>query len=120
MIAFVDPPSAIAAVTAFSNADVVMISRGFTSSQTMSTMRRPAAEAMREWLESAAGIDEAPGSVRPSASTAAAIVDAGPVLMPDANDRPHPSSIPRQVHSSIVPARRSAQYFHTSVPDPSG
>ena len=27
-----------------------------------------------------------------------------------------PSSISRQVHSSIVPARRSAQYFQTSVP----
>ena len=29
-----------------------------------------------------------------------------------------PSSISRQVHSSMVPARRSAQYFQTSVPEP--
>ncbi len=29
-----------------------------------------------------------------------------------------PSSISRHVHSSIVPARRSAQYFQTSVPEP--
>ena len=29
-----------------------------------------------------------------------------------------PSSISRQEHSSSVPARRSAQYFHTSLPEP--
>ena len=80
-MALVDPPSAIAAVTAFSKASVVRMSRGFRSSHTISTIRRPLAVASRECAESAAGIDDAPGSVRPSASTAAAIVDAVPIVM---------------------------------------
>ena len=82
-------------------------------------MRRPAAEAMRGCAESAAGIDDAPGSVSPSASTAAAIVEAVPIVMHVPNERAMPSSISRHVHSSSVPARRSAQYFQTSVPEPS-
>ena len=110
--------SAIAAVTAFSNASVVRISRGVRFSQTMSTIRRPLATAIRECAESAAGIEDAPGSVRPSASTAAAIVDAVPIVMHVPKDRAMPSSISRQLHSSSVPARRSAQYFQTSLPDP--
>ena len=118
MIAFVDPPSAIAAVTAFSNAAVVMMSRGFRSSQTISTMRRPAADAMRGCCESAAGIEEAPGSVRPSASTLAAIVDAVPIVMQVPKERAMPSSISRHAQSSRRPARFSSQYFHASVPDP--
>ena len=118
MIALVDPPSAIAAVTAFSNAAVVMMSRGFRSSHTISTMRRPAADAMRGCAESAAGIDEAPGSVMPSASTVAAIVDAVPIVMQVPNERAMPSSISRQAQSSSRPARFSSQYFQASVPDP--
>jgi hypothetical protein len=118
MMALVEPPSAIAAVTEFSNASVVMIFRGVRSSHTMSTMRRPQSVAMRECAESAAGIEDAPGSVSPSASTAAAIVDAVPIVMHVPNDLAIPSSISRQLHSSSVPARRSAQYFHTSLPDP--
>ena len=102
MIALVEPPSAMVAVTAFSKASVVRMSRGFRSSQTISTMRRPAAEAMREWSESAAGIDDAPGSVMPSASAAAAIVDAVPMVMQVPNERAMPSSISRQAHSSSV------------------
>src|SRR3954465_11725396 len=118
MIAFVDPPSAMAAVTAFSNAAVVMMSRGFRSSQTMSTMRRPAADAMRGCAESAAGMGGGPGSIIPSASTADVIVDAVPIVMQVPNERAMPSSISRHEHSSSVPARRSAQYFQTSLPEP--
>jgi hypothetical protein len=118
MIAFVDPPSAIAVVTAFSKAAVVRMSRGLRSSQTISTMRRPTAVAMRGWAESAAGIDDAPGSVSPSASTADVIVDAVPIVMQVPNERAMPSSISRQEHSSNAPARRSVQYFQTSLPDP--
>ena len=81
MIAFVEPPRAIATVTAFSNASSVSTSRGFRSSHTISTIRRPVAVARCEWRESAARIDDAPGSERPSASTAAAIVDAVPIVM---------------------------------------
>src|SRR4051812_38244571 len=118
MIALVEPPRAIAAVTAFSKASVVRISRGVRFSQTISTIRRPLALAILAWDESGAGIEDAPGSVSPSASTAAAIVDAVPIVMHVPYDRAMPSSISRQEHSSRVPARRSAQYFHTSLPDP--
>ncbi len=72
---------AMVTVTALSNASAVMIVFGVTSSQTSSTIRRPAAAAMRGCAESAAGIDEAPGSVIPSASAAAAIVEAVPIVM---------------------------------------
>ncbi len=118
MRALVDPPSAIAAVTAFSKASVVRLSRGFRSSHTISAMRRPAATAMRGCDESAAGIDEAPGNVRPSASTAAAMVDAVPIVMHVPNDRAMPSSISRHAQSSSSPARFSSQYFQASVPEP--
>jgi len=36
---------------------------------------------MRAWPESAAGIEDAPGSIMPSASAAAAMVDAVPIVM---------------------------------------
>src|SRR5262245_48887607 len=113
MMALVDPPSAMDAVTEFSNAGVVRILRGVRSSHTISTARRPLAVAIRACAESAAGIDDAPGSMSPSASTAAVIVDAVPIVMQVPYDRAIPSSISRQLHSSRVPARRSDQYFHT-------
>ena len=94
------------------------MSRGLTSSHTISTMRRPAAVAMRGWLESAAGIEDAPGSIRPSASAAAAIVEAVPIVMHVPKERAMPSSISPQAQSSRLPARFSAQYFQTSVPLP--
>src|SRR5262245_27974487 len=118
MMALVEPPSAIAAVTAFSNAGVVRIFLGVRSSHTISTIRRPLALAIRECAESAAGMDDAPGSINPSASTAEVIVDAVPIVMHVPNERAIPSSISRQLHSSIVPARRSDQYFLTSLPEP--
>jgi hypothetical protein len=118
-IALVDPPRAMATMTAFSNASVVSRSRGLRSSHTMSTMRRPAAVAMRGWEESAAGIEEAPGSIRPSASATAAMVEAVPMVMQVPKERAMPSSISLQAQSSRFPARFSAQYFQTSVPLPS-
>jgi hypothetical protein len=117
-MALVDPPSAMATVTAFSNASVVRMSRGLRSSQTISTHRRPAAVAMRGCAESAAGIEDAPGSISPRASTADVIVDAVPMVMQVPYDRAIPSSISRNAHSSRLPARRSVQYFQTSLPDP--
>jgi hypothetical protein len=119
MIAFVDPPRDIVTVTAFSKAWVVMMSRGLTSSHTSSTIRRPLSEARRGWFASAAGMDEPPGSMRPSASAAAAMVDAVPMVMQVPNERAMPSSISFQAQSSRLPARFSAQYFQTSLPLPS-
>src|SRR6185437_4045764 len=73
---------------------------------------------MRGWLESGAGIDEAPGSDSPSASAIAIMVAAVPITMQVPNERAMPPSI--SVHSSSVmlPARFSVQYFHTSEPEP--
>ena len=84
----------------------------------MSTMRRPVAVAICACRESGAGIDAAPGSVRPSASAALVIVEAVPIVMQWPGERAMPSSISRQSSSVMLPARSSAQYFHTSLPLP--
>ncbi len=47
IIAFVEPPRAITVATASSNASLVRIASGVRSSQTMSTIRRPLAVAIR-------------------------------------------------------------------------
>src|SRR3954462_15915061 len=72
---------AIATVIAFSNALRDWIFSGVRSSHTISTMRRPDSDAMRIWLASAAGIDEAPGSVMPIDSAIAVMVEAVPMVM---------------------------------------
>src|SRR3954465_1161143 len=71
MIALVEQPIAIATVMAFSKAFRVWIFAGVKSSHTISTMRRPHSEAMRIWPASAAGIEDAPGSVMPNDSAIA-------------------------------------------------
>ena len=81
MIALVEQPIAIATVTAFSTAARVTMRSGVRSSHTISTMRRPQAALIRWWPASGAGIDEAPGSVRPIASAMAVIVLAVPIVM---------------------------------------
>ena len=57
--AFVEQRMAMATLMAFWKAPRVMMRVGVRSSQTMSTARRPAAEHMRTWLLSGAGIEEA-------------------------------------------------------------
>ena len=79
--ALVEQPMAIATLMALSNAALVMMPVGVRSSHTMSTMRRPAAEHMRVWLLSAAGIDEVPGRHMPSTSASAVMVAAVPMVM---------------------------------------
>ncbi len=117
-MALVDPPSASTAVIALSIAAAVTMSRGFRSSHTMSTILRPLSVAIRACRESAAGIDAAPGSVKPIASVAEVIVDAVPMVMQWPGERAMPFSISSQVSSVIFPARSSAQYFQTSDPLP--
>src|SRR5262249_45117975 len=77
-----------------------------------------AAAHMRGWLESAAGFEEAPGSVRPSASAIAIMVAAVPMTMQVPNERAMPLSISFHCSSVMRPARFSVQYFHTSEPEP--
>ena len=69
------------------------MSRGLRSSHTISTMRLPVSVAICAWRESAAGIEAAPGSVRPSASAALVIVEAVPIVMQWPGERAMPSSI---------------------------
>src|SRR6185503_19987718 len=116
MIAFVDPPIAMSAVMAFLNDPALRMSVGFRSCQTISTMRRPQAVAMREWLESTAGIEEAPGKVIPKTSANDVMVEAVPIVMQCPGDRAIPSSISAHSQSLIRPARFSSQYFQTSLP----
>ena len=73
---------------------------------------------MRGCAESAAGIDEAPGSDRPSASAIAIIVAAVPMTMQVPNERAMPLSISLHCSSVMLPARFSFQYFQTSEPEP--
>ena len=112
MTALVEPPSARTTRTAFSKD-----SRDSGGSG-RSTIRRPAATAMRGWSESAAGIDAAPGSVNPRASTADVIVDAVPIVMQWPGEDAIRSSTDSQSASVIRPARSSSQYFQTSEPTP--
>ncbi len=117
--ALVEPPSVITVTMAFSIAFRVMMSRGLRSCHTMSTTRRPLAVAMRGWLESAAGIDAAPGMVMPSTSATEVMVDAVPMVMQWPGERAMPPSISSQSSWVMFPARSSAQYFQLSVPEPS-
>ena len=117
-MALVEPPSASTAVTALSNEPAVRMSEGFRSSHTMSTMRLPVSVAICAWRESGAGIDAAPGSVRPSTSAALVIVLAVPMVMQWPGERAMPSSTSCQSSSVMLPARSSAQYFQVSEPEP--
>ena len=118
MMALVEPPIAMCTLMALSKAVGVRILSSVRSSHTMSTMRRPATPHMRGWLESAAGIDDAPGSDSPSASAIAIMVAAVPITMQVPNERAMPPSISFHCSSVMLPARFSIQYFQTSEPEP--
>ena len=115
----VEPPSASTVVMALSKLASVKKSRGLRSCHTISTIRRPLSVAIRAWRASAAGIDTAPGSVKPSASAAEVMVDAVPMVMQWPGERAMPSSSSCHCCSVTLPARFSAQYFQTSDPLPS-
>jgi hypothetical protein len=76
-----EPLSASTVTTALSNDALLSTSLGLRSSHTISTMRRPVSDAICAWRESAAGIDEKPGSTKPSTSAALVMVDAVPIVM---------------------------------------
>ena len=93
---------AMCTAMAFWKAAGVRMSSGLRSSHTISTMRRPAWAHMRGWPASAAGSDEAPGSVSPSASAMAIMVAAVPMVMQVPNERAMPFSISAQSASRDV------------------
>jgi hypothetical protein len=119
IMALVEPPMASSVTIALSKLSARRMSRGFKSSHTMSTMRLPESVAIFAWFESGAGIDDAPGSVSPSASAIDIIVAAVPIVMHVPGERAMPSSISCQSRSVMLPARSSAQYFQVSDPEPS-
>src|SRR4051794_10851430 len=119
MIALVDPPNASTVVTAFRNAARVKMSDSFTSSHTISTIRRPVCAASTACRESAAGIEAPPGSVTPSAPAALVIVEAVPLVMQCPGERATPFSLSCQSSWALFPARRSPPYFQASDPQPS-
>src|SRR5258706_12644855 len=86
--ALVEPPIASTAVTALSNEASERIEDGRRSSHTISTIRLPVCVAICAWRESAAGMEAAPGSVRPSASAALVMVEAWPIVMQWPGERP--------------------------------
>src|SRR5580698_5818572 len=88
------------------------------SSATISTMRAPHADAMRTCAESAAGIDEAPVSDSPIASTMAVIVEAVPMVLQVPMERVMLDSSSIRSSPLIFPSRYSSQYFLVCVPAP--
>jgi hypothetical protein len=106
--ALVEPPIASTHVTALSNASLVRIFAGVTSSQTISTMRLPVAVAICAWRESGAGIDEAPGRERPSASTALIIVAAVPIVMHVPGERAIPDMMSSHCPRRSLPREAAA------------
>ena len=83
----VEPDSAMSVTTALRIEAALTMSDGFRSSQTISTMRRPAALAMRACSASTAGIELAPGRLRPRTSTSVVIVEAVPMVLQVPVDR---------------------------------
>ena len=118
-MAFVEPLMAINAVNAFRNDSRLSNRDGFRSVHTISTIRRPNWAAIRACAECTAGNVAPPDGIRPRASTTAAIVEAVPMVMHVPGERAIPSSISHQASHPSLPAHRSAQYFHTSLPLPS-
>ncbi|MNT14318.1 hypothetical protein D3C72_1493180 [compost metagenome] len=80
-MALVEQPMAMATLMAFLNEAMLRMRFGVRSSQTMSTTRRPHSADMRMWPTSAAGIEDAPGSVMPMDSAMAVMVLAVPIVM---------------------------------------
>ena len=118
-MALVEQPVAIAIMLALRVETGLMILSGVRSSQTISTARRPQAAAMRLCSASGAGIEEAPGSVRPKPSAIDIMVEAVPIVMQVPYDRAIPPCTPSHCSLPMLPARLSSQYFQTSVPEPS-
>src|SRR5450755_1321852 len=109
----------MSATTALFSAAGVTMSDGFKSSHTISTMRRPASEAIRPCSASTAGMVLALGSDSPSTSMRVAIVDAVPMVLQVPVERTLASAI--CVHSRwlILPARKSASAAQVLEPVPS-
>ena len=118
-IALVLPPMAMSARIALSNAAAVSSSDGRgPRARAISTARRPLISASTSRRESGAGMAALFGSVMPSVSAIAAIVDAVPITMQWPVERDRHDSTSAISSSEMLSARRSAQIFRASVPEP--
>ena len=109
-IALVEPPIAMSARIALSNARAARISDGRgPPACASSTARRPESSASARRRESGAGIAAPPGSVMPRASAIAAIVDAVPMTMQWPAERDRHASTSHSSSSESRSARCSAQ-----------
>ena len=105
MKAFVEPPMAISTAIAFSNASQGQnVAKASSPPKPSRRSRSPQFIAMRMWFESGAGIEDAPGSVMPSASASAVMVEAVPIVMQKPGERAMPFSMLFQ-SSSVMCAR---------------
>src|ERR1700692_804041 len=118
MTALVEPARASRAVIALSKDEAFKMSLGLRSSQTISTIRRPERFGILGWVEATAGIELAPGREKPRTSATLVMVEAVPMVMQVPGERAIPFSISCQAWRSMLPARRSDQYFMTSEPLP--
>ena len=115
-MALVEPPIAMSARIALSNASAVRISEGRgPPARAISTARRPASSASARRRESGAGIAAFSGSAIPSVSARAAIVEAVPITMQWPVERDRQASTSQRSSSLSRPARRSAQSLRASV-----
>ena len=103
---------------ALSNASRVMICDGRISLSASSTILRPLVSAMARRRASLASRVDVPGSIMPSASETAAMVDAVPITLHAPAEQDMHSSSSCQSLSEILPVRYWSQYFHMSVPLP--
>src|SRR5437667_12417423 len=104
--AFVDPPRANTAAMALLKEASRNISRGFKSSHTISTMRRPERLAILAWLESTAGIALAPRRDKPSTSATLVRGEAAPMLVQVPAEAEMPPSLLFQAGSRSARRRR--------------
>ena len=118
-MALVLPPIAMSARIALSKAAAVKSSKGRgPRSSAISTARRPLISESTSRRESDAGMAALPGSVMPSVSAIAAIVDAVPITMQWPAERERQDSTSAISSSEMLSARRSAQILRASVPEP--
>src|SRR5882672_6798339 len=118
MGALVEPPIAEQTTMAFSKAARVMMSDGFRSSRTISTIRLPVRYAIWPRSLCTAGMAAQPGSIMPSASASEFMVVAVPMVLQKPGDGAEEATISTYSFQSILPADLSFLASHLIVPEP--
>ena len=109
---------ALATTMAFSTAARVSILLGRRFSRTISTARRPVANAICARSRNGAGMAAQPGNDIPSASASEFIVSAVPMVLQWPADGADAAAIAINSSSSIVPAARNCRPRQMTMPEP--